>query len=129
MIHCCQAIFALCFAGWPVYIFIREFSTLLKVFGVFQDVCEKWKVCNRRWRERERGGGVGGRSPNRFPVCVVVITCSQVSGCAAPLFALHTGTLSYSFLTLSRFGFEFLQMYSYTTCKKKNCSHTKNIFF
>lgn len=45
--------FCTCFPGWPVYIFIREFSTLLKVLGVFQDVCEKWKVCNGRWRGKK----------------------------------------------------------------------------
>lgn len=85
--------FCTCFPGWLVYIFIREFSTLLKDFGVFQDVCEKWKVCHGRQREK--------KNPNRFHVCVVVIKCRPVSGCSASLYFIQEG-LQYDFQRYSK---------------------------
>lgn len=70
--------FCTCFPSRAVYIFIREFSTLLKVFGVFQDVGEK-----------SLQTGEGKKKNTRIHICVVVIKRRHVSGCAVSPFVLY----------------------------------------
>lgn len=106
MIHCCQAIFALVFQAGPCTYSLENFQHCSRS-------SESFKMFVRNGKSVTGDGG--GKNPNRFHVCVVVIKCRPVSGCAVSLFVFHTRRLQYNFLS-------FFQDFLPSFCK---CIYTR----
>lgn len=118
MIHCCQAIFALVFqAGLCTY--------SLENFQLCSRSSESFKMFVRNGKSVTGGGGE--KNPNRFHVCVVVIKCRPVSGCAVSLFVLHTRRLQYNFPSFSKIFF-LVFTNAFRHDRQNNCSDTKYFF-
>lgn len=120
MIHCCQAIFALVFQAGPCTYSLENFQHCSRSSEFF-------KMFVRNGKSVTGDGGEEKKNPNRFHVCVVVIKCRPVSGCAVSLFVLHTRRLQYNFPSFSKIFF-LIFTNAFIHDRQNNC-RTQSIFF